>query len=164
MSCVKIDAGKALLLHGRQRSFIYTYTVKAHNILRVKNAFVKIVYCVTECTICTVVPHCINVAVRQATVGYDNIASAHRYTLYMSWSDACFVHVVEGNAFAPSGNRILVVEAGMELVRVARRLRTEWTGVRNPVRGDFPVSKHVHTGSVSHPTCTAIGVTVLPLG
>jgi len=92
---MKIDAGKALLLLGRQRSFIYAYTVKARNIPKVKIAFVKTVYCVTECTICTVDPHCINVAVRQATVGYDNIASAHRYTMYMSWSDAFFVHVDE---------------------------------------------------------------------
>ena len=68
------------------------------------------------------------------------------------------------NVFAPSGNRILVVEAGVELVRIARRLRTERTGVRIPVRGDLPISKHVHTGAVSQPTCSSIGVTVLPLG
>ena len=70
---MKIAAGKALLLYGRQRSFIYAYTVKACNILKVKNAFVKTICCVTECTICTVVPYCINVAVHQATVGYDTL-------------------------------------------------------------------------------------------
>jgi hypothetical protein len=50
---------------------------------------------VTECTICTVVPHCINLAAHKTAVGYDNIACAHRYTLYMSWPFTCFVHANE---------------------------------------------------------------------
>jgi hypothetical protein len=107
-SFMKIDAGKPLLFYGLQRSFIYASTVKACDILKVKIAFAKITssriapFVLLFHTALTwlFIKRLLAMIILPLCTDTPCVLVGPILALYM-W--------MKRNAFAPSGNRILVV-------------------------------------------------------